>query len=135
MTVRRHKEPIEKIVGMERIEELIFECRGRLSYVAKKLDVSSQTVYEMRDRNPEIPAMIERARDIAREDRIDDCEMYTETIAERYEEDTTNGLKAAMYCLNTHGKSRGWGKQEGDVDTSVTSMEIIKGLLQKQNAK
>jgi hypothetical protein len=135
MKPRRHKDPIEKIVGLDHIIELIYENMGRLSFVAKQLGVSLQTIYEMIDRNPDLKQTIEHARYIARESRVDDCEVYVESIAERYEEDTTNGLKAAQYCLNTHGRHRGWGKPEEEEQQAETSTDALKKKIQESNAE
>lgn len=135
MKLKRHKDPIEKILGMERIIEVIYSQNGRLSYAAKHLDISRETIYDIIDRNPELKQTIENARYLARESRIDDCEVYVETIAQRYEEDTTNGLKAAQYCLNTHGRHRGWGKPEEEEQQAETSTDALKKKIQESNAE
>ena len=126
MKHRHMQKSIVEIHGLERITELIFETRGKLSQVAKRLGCSSGPLYSLVRESPEVEKLLEEARRIAREDRIDDCETYAETIAERYEEDTTNALKAAIYFLNTHGKDRGYGK---DIVNVNEELERLRQLL------
>ena len=115
--------------GEENIIALFYETRGKVSHVAAKLGCASSALYNLINEDPNMAAELQKAREMARDDRIDDCETYAETIAERYEDDASNGLKAAIYFMNTHGKHRGYGKDVVDVGEELKQMREL--LAQK----
>lgn len=102
---------IEEIIPREKIFDAFYETGGKLTHAAKKLLCSHNALYGFVERDDEAKKVLKDARYMDKEARVDDSEEYVYSIAERYKDDTTNGLKAAIYTLETHGKNRGWGSQ------------------------
>ena len=130
MAARHIPQTIESREGLDRIIEVLRETYGKVSHAAKKLGVSEYGMYQVIDRNPHIKDIIEDARRIGREGEIDDRELYIKEFSERYEGDATNGLKAAIYFLNTHGGSRGWGKDTPELSEEVAKLrEVVQNKV------
>lgn len=112
---------MEERLTQAKIISAIAETKGYVSKAAQLLGVTSQTIYNYRDKYPKIAAAIQEERE-QRHDYVEDKFMGRIEAG-----DTT----AMIFYLKTQGKGRGWverqeltGKDGGPVESLNAQVHI-----------
>ena len=114
----------------------IYECRGRITHVAKKVGCSHRALREFIEcDHPDIFQVIEDALEAAWAERIDDSEVTVEKIADMVEESPQSALAAAKLVLKTkRAKKRGWDQEETVVLDDASASTLAERVAEKIQA-
>ena len=94
-------------VPKRRILETIKARKGVITYVCKDLDAAHETVLRHINKDPELKAALDAARNEYDDDICDRAEdILLHAVTQR--EDLSSGLRAAQFVLNNKGRKRGY---------------------------
>ncbi len=104
--------PFENCHEKSVIVDALKKHDGKISYTAKELGCSQETIYRYMDRHPDVREAREQAQKAYLNKRLDVCESVLDVLANKVHTDPSHALKAAMYTLNNLGKERGYAPSE-----------------------
>lgn len=110
----------EWIYDKNDISEKLKDSRGRITVACKKLGVHYETLKKVVDQEPELTLLLKNLREDFDNTILDMAENTIMRAMGKVDDDPNNGLKAAMYTLNSRGKSRGWNNTLNDTPQKVT---------------
>ena len=90
------------------ILDAVKKAKGRVSHVAKALDVSPQTIYRRMAKDPEIKEALDEARNAFDLTMLDAAENTLMLAISKADEDINNALKSTFFILNNKGEERGY---------------------------
>lgn len=104
--------PFESCHEKQEILDALKKHDGKISYVAKEIGCSQDTIYRYMERHPDVREARKAAQKAYLNKRLDVCESVLDVLANKVHTDPAHALKAAMYTLNNLGKERGFAPTE-----------------------
>lgn len=93
------------IITPEQLEEALFECKGKVSHVAKKLQISRTALYDLFDVDQKWYEIRDKAKRYYHYDQVECAEDVIDKLQEKVESDPAYAFKAASKILDGHKHS------------------------------
>lgn len=91
-----------------KIIQALNDAKGRITHATKLLDVDYKTLVKKLESEPELQDALKESRMLFEDQVLDMAETCIANAMAKQEFDPNNALKAAMYTLNSKGRSRNW---------------------------
>lgn len=114
----------------ETIESTLKNARGRITYAAKVLNVTHNTLRK-KIKEYELDELLEELRNEFNETTLDSAENALLYALSKQDEDVGNALKSSFFILNNKGKSRGYSPKNNpgnNNDNSTSFLDELKKL-------
>lgn len=118
---------IEKEITPEQVEQLLYKHGGKITHIAKELQITPPTLYNYLDVHEELKEVKAKAEAYLADYELDSAyELLDRRMQD--EEDKSNGLKAAQLVLTKSRKSRYYDdkKESSDKQAAAGIVELMQ---------
>ena len=123
--------PILKDLTLKEVEQAIIDCYGKIADVAKKLQCTRPTIYDLIDIYPELQEARVKALNTLSDVKVETADKVLDKLLDKVNEDPSNAFKAAQLILTKSKKSHYFDDSKNkdkpnELDTLRELAQILK---------